>query len=308
MRSLYSGVSGLRVHQTRMDVIGANLANVNTVGFKASRVTFRDVLYQTVANPTIPRDADAPVKGGTNPSQIGLGVMVGTIDVLNTRAGPMLTDKPTDLYIDGEGYFMVRTGALDDENAINYYTRVGDFRFDALGRLVDGNGNYVMGKLGNDLGDLIDTTSGIDFEELEIMDLAGFLGDIDQWARLTQIGIGLDGIITAYDPGVDPGDDPIIILGQIAMCKFTNAEGLSQEGNSYFIPTRNTGAEGYNPTVFAPGSNGLGRTVANRLEMSNVELSKEFTDMIVTQRGFQANSRIITVSDEMLQELVNLKR
>ena len=302
MRSLYSGVSGLRVHQTRMDVIGANLANVNTVGFKSSRVTFRDVLYQTIANPGTP-SADAPTRGGTNPSQIGLGVNVASIDVLMTRAGPMLTDKPTDVYIDGEGFFLV-TDASENE----YYTRVGDFRFDGLGRLVDGNGNFVMGVLGD--RETVDEIpeEGTAIGDLVVLDLLEAAGGPEEWARLSQISIGTDGIISAYDP-LDDGSR--IVLGQIAICKFVNNEGLSQEGNSYWRPTRNTGdpdEPDFNPRVYAPGIGGVGRTIANRLEMSNVELSKEFTDMIVTQRGFQANSRIITVSDEMIQELVNLKR
>ena len=314
LRSLYSGVSGLRVHQTRMDVIGANLANVNTVGFKSSRVTFRDVLYQTMMNPQRPSDGEdgGVTRGGTNPSQIGLGVNVGSIDVLMTRAGPMLTDKPTDVYIDGEGFFMVRNRFPDEDESNWWYTRVGDFRFDALGRMVDGNGNFVMGIMGT--GDGLETEldgDGIDARELQVLDLRAAAGDPEVWARLTQISIGLDGVITAYDPGADEEDDPILILGQIVICKFVNPEGLSQEGNSYWRQTRNTGdpdAPENNPRAYAPGISGVGRTIANRLEMSNVELSKEFTDMIVTQRGFQANSRIITVSDEMLLELVNLKR
>ena len=303
MRSLYSGISGLRVHQTRMDVIGANLANVNTVGFKCSRVTFRDVLYQSISNPTTPQED--PPRGGTNPSQIGLGAQIGTIDVLMTRAGPMLTDKPTDIYLDGEGFFMVMDAAGNE-----YYTRVGDFRFDGFGRLVDGNGNFVMGLMGTRTeidGEIPEEGATRSELELVILNLAEAAGGMEIWARLSQISIGPDGLITAYD-SLSDDEDPVIIIGQIAICKFTNPEAMSQEGSSYWIPTRNTGNEDNNPRIFKPGLGGTGRTIANRLEMSNVELSKEFTDMIVTQRGFQANSRIITVSDEMLQELVNLKR
>jgi len=295
MRSLYSGVSGLRTHQVRMDVIGANLANVNTVGFKCSRVTFRDVLYQTSINASSPSEEGGSgiARGGVNPSQIGLGVGIASIDVLNTRAGPMLTDRPFDCYIDGEGYFMVT-----DSNGVEYFTRVGDFNFDPLGNLVDGNGNLVFG-LGPD-----DAESSIEDPVFGEESLDAFQPiRIEDFELYTQIRIGLDGIITGYNTEAD-SEETITILGQIILFKFINPDGLSQEGNTYVRPTANSG----DPFAYSPGIGGTGRTITSRLEMSNVELSKEFTDMIVTQRGFQANSRIITVSDEMLQELVNLKR
>jgi len=294
MRSLYSGVSGLRSHQVRMDVIGANLANVNTVGFKCSRVTFRDVLYQTSINASSPTDdGSGTARGGVNPSQIGLGVGVAAIDVLNTRAGPMLTDRPYDVYIDGEGYF-----AVMDANQNVFYTRVGDFNFDPMGRLVDGNGNFVLG-----LSD-VDPENVVIGEEADFDTYGPITIDQELFANLTQIRIGLDGIITGFNNDPDAADDEVTIpLGQIMLFKFINPDGLSQEGNTYVLPSPNSG----DPLVFTPGY-GTGRLITNRLEMSNVEVSKEFTDMIVTQRGFQANSRIITVSDEMLQELVNLKR
>lgn len=296
MRSLYSGVSGLRVHQTRMDVIGANIANVNTVGFKCSRVTFRDVLYQSISNPARPSN-DSPERGGTNPSQIGLGVTVASIDVLNTRAGPMLTDKPFDVYIDGEGYFSVL-----DASGVVYYTRVGDFNFDALGQLVDGNGNFVLG-LRFDAEDTLDVTAFTDPDTGMITDELTTIV-VEDFEYYTQIKIGIDGVITGYSTKPEDAENPIKYLGQVVLSKFINSDGLSQEGGTYLLPTANSGE----PVAFAPGLGGTGRTITSRLEMSNVELSREFTDMIVTQRGFQANSRIITVSDEMLQELVNLKR
>ena len=304
MRSLYSGVSGLRTHQVRMDVIGANLANVNTVGFKCSRVTFRDVLYQTAKNPAMPTDAPM-LRGGTNPSQIGLGVQVASIDVLNTKAGPMLTDRPYDLYIDGEGYFQV----LDGASGIYYYTRVGDFQFVPITSdtgenrvaLMDGNGNFVMGMLLDGEAeynpDGLEDDGSFDREMLNIIEIAEFY-------KYTQIRIGVDGIITGYDTSAAEGENPIKYLGQIMMTKFLNNDGLTQVGNTYLLPSVSSGS----PVAYAPGFGGTGSTITSRLEMSNVELSKEFTDMIITQRGFQANSRIITVSDEMLQELVNLKR
>ena len=333
MRSLYSGVYGLRSHQTRMDVIGANISNVNTIGFKGSRVTFRDVLYQTMGTPSAA--SDEPMRGGVNPTQIGLGVTITSIDVLNTRAGPQTTDRPHDVYVDGEGYFAV----YNPGDGQVYYTRVGDFNFDPRGNLVDGNGNFVMGfrpeepiPLGDEggLGDTDDmefpgmfVPGGTDPEAFnewlgeaigETIDESPWLlnvnfGDEELYStqRIQQIGIGPDGTITAYVSGM--GDDEegaaqLMTLGRIYLFKFPNNDGLQQVGNTYLLPTSNSGY----PAVVIPGTNGTGKTNTSRLEMSNVELAREFTDMIITQRGFQANSRIITVSDEMLQELVNLKR
>ncbi|MCL2099700.1 MAG: flagellar hook-basal body complex protein [Oscillospiraceae bacterium] len=324
MRSLYSGVSGLRSHQTRMDVIGANIANVNTVGFKGSRVTFRDVLYQSIRNAGM--SSEEPLRGGINPTQIGLGVMITSIDVLNTRAGPQTTDKPTDIYVDGEGYFAV----FNPGDGNIYYTRVGDFSFDPRGNLVDGNGNFVIGYAG---GEYMVPFSEFDipdenmFVEGSVMDEDGeysdFMADLEEagdgggiiniggedslYTRglVQQISIGPDGMITGVvkeDPEDEEGEQ--WVLGQILLFKFPNNDGMNQVGNTYLLPTANSGY----PAAVLPGTNGTGATIASRLEMSNVELAREFTDMIITQRGFQANSRIITVSDEMLQELVNLKR
>lgn len=295
MRSLYSGVSGLRAHQTRMDVIGNNIANVNTVGFKGSRVMFRDILYQTYSSPATPNDD--PMRGGTNPSQIGLGVMVSSVDVLNTRSGPQTTDRPLDIYIDGEGYFKVTGPQNSDGTYVEYYTRVGDFYFDTLGRLVDGNGNFVRGLNGEDTLDAM--APGDPFENPEhpdmIIEIEGYTEN-----KFSQITIGDDGRITAFDTELGQ----MVTVGQILVYKFINNDGLNQVGNTYFQVSQNSGY----PAMCTPGQDGTGKVVTNRLEMSNVELSREFTDMIITQRGFQANSRIITVSDEMLQELVNLKR
>ena len=301
MKSLYSGVAGLRVHQTRMDVIGNNIANVNTVGFKASRAMFRDVLYQTLSKASSPIDE---LRGGVNPYQIGLGVQVASIDVLNTRAGPMTTDRPMDVYLDGEGYFKVQGPGLE-EDAPYYYTRVGNFSFDEQGYLVDSNGNFVIGESVEAVG-VFEWTSSLPTEIDPEADHEGTRIRIDPeiFMRLTSIGIGLDGSITAYDPQAETPEEEIVVIGQIALYKFLNADGLTQVGNTYYQPSSNSGSA----AEIQAGFGGTGATISSRLEMSNVELAKEFTDMIITQRGFQANSRIITVSDEMLQELVNLKR
>jgi flagellar hook protein FlgE len=297
-----------------MDVIGTNISNVNTVGFKGSRVTFRDVLYTNMSTPTMP--TDDPLRGGTNPSQIGLGVTVSSVDVLNTRAGPQTTDKPSDLYVDGEGYFRVFS---PDGNY--YYTRVGDFGFDSMGRMVDGMGSFVMGystadgeEIELEEGDGGLLTEGVimtpgDEQPDYIGDaIAGegiiSLGEPDTQGLISQISIAKNGVITAYKKEDAESDAQLVTLGQVFLYKFPNNDGLDQVGNTYLLPTSSSGFA----AEIIPGTNGTGSTISSRLEMSNVELAREFTDMITTQRGFQANSRIITVSDEMLQELVNLKR
>lgn len=136
MRSLFSGVAGLKAHQTQMDVIGNNISNVNTYGYKASRTTFRDVYYQTIS----PSANASGTMGGKNAKQIGYGSAVGSIDVLNTRSGYGSTGRSMDCYIDGEGYFVVRDGAGNER-----LTQVGTLDFDSDGNLIDGGGNFVCG-------------------------------------------------------------------------------------------------------------------------------------------------------------------
>ena len=136
MRSLYSGVSGVKGHQTRMDVVGNNIANVNTTGFKSGRVTFADTLSQTQTAASAPSGNI----GGTNPKQIGLGVGVSTIDTLFTDGAVQATGKNTDLGLSGSGLFVVKSGSE------TYYTRNGAFEFDESGNYVmPGNGMKVQG-------------------------------------------------------------------------------------------------------------------------------------------------------------------
>ncbi|WMJ82917.1 flagellar hook protein FlgE [Oscillospiraceae bacterium LTW-04] len=142
-RSLYSGVSGLKAHQTRMDVIGNNISNVNTYGFKASRVTFRDVYYQAINAGS----AGSSTSGGTNPGAIGYGTQVGSVDLLMGQSSFTMTDSSMDLAIDGEGFFQVQ-----DADGNKFYTRSGSLTFDSAGNLVDSQGNFVLGISGDPLG------------------------------------------------------------------------------------------------------------------------------------------------------------
>ncbi len=501
--SMYSAVSGLAAHQTKMNVIGNNIANVNTYGFKSSRVTFSDVFYQTMTQAATPSTSS----GGTNPTQLGYGAKVKSIDVINTRAGSATTDRPLDVYINGEGYLPVK-----DSNGIIKYTRVGVLSFDVAGNLVDSSGNMVLGvaldpntkmaKLGAD-----GTVGAKDLVPIKVTpeDLDKFTGiaissngeitaikegdpivvpaantgwltsadvpatslyrgnvsmtitrgsdvdfiagaypgavvppvpiitgatpistnaDINGQVRVKfdgtdyimsytkkgdTIPIEVTGVVTpgvpdtvtfdvastdanpatvtipvgadnttavvlpvdgtpltignavastiavtaiTYDksgaevslaatwtPGagsaqitlgditltidparfgslesgalnktvigsVGPGAGVPTKIANIAVVKFTNNDGLSQSGEGYYVETGNSGQ----PVGTVPGSGGTGTFRSGALEMSNVDLSREFTEMIIAQRGFQANTRMITVSDEMLNELVNMKR
>lgn len=148
MRSLFSGVSGLKVHQTKMDVIGNNIANVNTVGFKSSSVTFTDVFYQTTQSATGPNAETGA--GGQNAKQIGLGASLGAISTnITTQGGAQRTDNPFDLMINGDGFFVVNNG-----NG-NYFTKAGNFNVDEAGTLVNSSGYSVMGWQADSDGNII---------------------------------------------------------------------------------------------------------------------------------------------------------
>lgn len=438
MRSMFSGVSGLKTHQTKMDVIGNNIANVNTVGFKAGRVTFQEVFSQTVKGSGGPDSATG--RAGTNPMQIGLGVGISSIDTNMTRGSSQRTDNPTDLSIEGDGFFILKGSNSDTYK----FTRAGNFAIDELGNL-NLNGYSVCGweynptsktfdttapvtginlyrdyasgrnkqvleaqattqaylggnldsktatggtfsvpmvvydKLGNEYkipltftkgaptgtpptttwtvsqptsdikdakGNVIalatnitlpndktvtfdsngmiptppanmtlqikpETTTGADTftVKLDLSSLTMFSSDssvkptdVNGYppGSLVTFNVGTDGIITGiYSNGQQQA------LGMVGVTTFPNPGGLTKVGENMYIPSTNSGEY---TRGMKPGTEGAGTLNPGTLEMSNVDLSKEFTDMIITQRGFQANSRIITASDEMLQELVNLKR
>ncbi|MDN5330942.1 MAG: flagellar hook protein FlgE [Tepidanaerobacteraceae bacterium] len=412
MRSMFSAVTGLRNHQTMMDVIGNNIANVNTVGFKKSRVTFQDALYQTIKGASSAQGN----RGGTNPMQVGLGMTLASIETLHTPSSLEATGNMTDLAIEGDGFFILSDG----QNY--YYTRAGNFGFDEEGNLVStSNGLKVLGWQGaadktpqnitsiriqkgmmmpakatsevrfaknlndadpidmqyiipfkvydskgnvhnltitfkktasnewdyeinydssdvtisginNNQGHLIFTANGqLDISQSTINDinnpvrltiqgadeinltldfsaLTQFAKETtvdlsyqDGYAAGTLLGISVDskGVITGvFDNGQS------MELAQVALAVFDNPAGLTKAGGNTYTASNNSGEV----QIGMAGTGGRGTISPGSLEMSNVDLAEEFTRMIVTQRGFQANSRIISASDEMLQELVNIKR
>ncbi|MDW7667979.1 MAG: flagellar hook protein FlgE [Bacillota bacterium] len=414
LRSMYSGVSGLKTHQTKLDVIGNNIANVNTVAYKSSSVTFQEVLSQTVASAQPPTNSGT---GGTNPSQVGLGTAIGAISTNHANGNIQTTDSITDLALDGGGFFVVNDGLS------NSYTRAGNFSIDSAGNLVTVNGEKVMG-WNKGTNDEIDTsmplesislssltmkansTSELNFEgnldskmengdsfeyNMTLFDSlgeahsitlkferAGTAGvapksltfnyyaedsegnsigsgniEFDNEGKLTNGATG--GSITLPLTGVNGANDitselnfdenkftlysnttvvnstqdgyeagSLIGLGvdqegkvignfsngrdnhvsTIAVASFINPQGLEKVGGNLFATSWNSGE----PQIGMAGTGERGSIASSSLEMANVDLSREFTEMIVAQRGFQANSKIITTSDEVLQELVNLKR
>ncbi|MGI6122584.1 MAG: flagellar hook protein FlgE [Acetivibrionales bacterium] len=474
MMSMFSSVSGLKAHQTRMDVIGNNIANVNTVGFKGSRATFQEIFSQTLSSAGSPDALSG--RGGTNPMQIGLGMNVDAIDVSMERGSVQRTESPTDLSIEGEGFFIVRSGTEGEYR----FTRAGNFTIDKQGNLVTASGQNVYGWMAYKYGEQgyeFDTQEPILpinlYEDAYNMNkriiaakvtteavlsgnldsteepVSGFGADATQLGDLATDGVdangdpGSDGIpddgttnipphftvpINVYDvlgneykitlkfwknytysdSGVSPetswyyvldggsnstasgaasgyikfdskgkimndtnfeviktvtltpgsasgaesfdfdlnlaqlsmyaddssvkttrvdgyppgtlvtfsiGGDGIITgvydngrqqpLGQIALATFENPAGLQKAGANQFSQTTNSGDFKVGKQ---PGNDGAGVLIPGTLEMSNVDLAKQFTEMIITQRGFQANSRVMTTSDEILQELSNIKR
>lgn len=271
LRSMYAGISGMKGSQAKLDVIGNNIANVNTSGFKKGRVTFQDMMSQTTSGAQGPTDT----RGGVNPAQVGLGSQQGTIDNIQTQGFLQTTENPLDLAIEGDGMFQVEDGEAQGEGA-TYYTRAGNFYLDDAGDIVNPDGYYLTGI--DDAGDE---------ERLNIPDDA------------QSFSVQSNGIVNYVDVDGETQE-----AGQIALANFSNPAGLEKAGNNLFLDSPNAGNNGLN----APETAGTGSLVSGTLEMSNVDLAEEFTEMITAQRSFQANTRIITTSDEILQELVNLKR
>lgn len=270
LRSMYSGISGMKNFQTKLDVIGNNIANVNTFGFKKSRVTFKDAMYQTMSSAAAP----AGNLGGMNAKQVGLGSEVGTIEAIHTESSMQTTGRILDLAIAGDGYFIVSDGTND------YYTRAGNFYLDEDGALVTADGLKVQA---------YNTATPSVVDDVTI----------DLNTTYSDFTIGPTGVIS----GVRKDTGAIETIGTIALATFSNTTGLESVGGNRYTDSLNSGA----PNIDVPGD-ARGTIATGKLEMSNVDLSEEFTEMIVAQRAFQANTRIITTSDEILQELVNLKR
>ena len=312
LKSLYSGVSGMRAQQTKMDVIANNIANVSTTGFKSGRVRFEDMISQINTS----AQGASNNRGGVNVQQIGMGVQVSGTDTIMTSGTLQATGRTLDFGIqNGENsFFMVRS---EREEGTIQYTRDGGFFRDNEGGLVTATGMRVLGSSGN-APNIISDNNNVAFEmadeveELEPLAITEkfFVGSTPM--RPATADDNPANVISLESYSVD--DSGMIIgsysdgnsyqLGRIALTSFNNPDGLEKQGGNLYNGTANSGT----PILGSPGEEGFGMVRSGFLEMSNVDLANEFTDMIVTSRAYQANSRAITTSDEMLQELLNLKR
>ena len=283
LRSLFAGISGLRVNQTMLDVTGNNIANANTTGFKSSSTVFQDTLSQML---TASAGANAG-RGGTNAIQVGLGVQLAATNTNFNQGAAQTTGRATDLMIQGDGMFVVQKGAE------LLYTRAGAFTFDNTGTLVNPSGNRVQGyaldAAGLPTGGLVDVT----------LATTGLTPPVPAGVQLTSYNIGSDGKLRGiFDDGIQRD------MAQIAIADFTNPMGLEKVGETSYRESANSGAV----QLGVSGEGGRGSLIGGAVEMSNVDLSAEFTNLILAQRGFQASSRVITTSDQVLEDLVNIKR
>lgn len=283
LRSLFAGISGLRSNQTAIDVTGNNIANANTAGFKSSTTVFQDTLSQMMTAGTGPTAG----RGGTNPIQIGLGVQVAGTTGNFTQGAAQTTNRPTDLMIQGDGMFVIQRGNEQ------IYTRAGSFNFDTTGTLVNPGGGRVLGyeldAAGAPTGPLVPIT----------LSTAGLTPAVPAGVELISYSIGQDGTLRGVF-----SDDIQRDMARVAMATFNNPSGLERVGETSFRVSANSGAA----QIGVPGEGPMGTLQSGRLEMSNVDLAGEFTNLIIAQRGFQASSRVITTSDQVLEELVNIKR
>lgn len=389
LRSLYSGISGMKANQVKLDVIGNNIANVGTTAFKGSRVRFQDMVSQSMSQALAP----GANQGGVNPRQVGLGVQVAGIDTLVSQGMMQPTSRNLDVAMDGEGYLMVAKGLvpkgtieidapassseadileaagttadkvagvdladkvgvqLNPDYTVNNtkgltlsYTRDGALTLDNEGNLLNSDGLRVLGYAVNDgkntsldydkNGKPILTYADADSQTIntspkliplvipEKIFVPAVVGDPAAtppipdspatFSRIRTFSIEKDGMIKAV---LDSGK--VAVLGQVAVASFKNPAGLSKVGGNLYANTSNSGAAvvrtgkgAIDDAAVAITDNGMGYgdMLQGMLEMSNVDLAEQFTDMIVASRAFQAAGKTITTGDEILQDIINLKR
>ncbi|MGL5434414.1 MAG: flagellar hook-basal body complex protein [Lachnospiraceae bacterium] len=310
LRAMDSAVAGLRAHQNKLDVIGNNIANVNTFGFKSQSYSFKEAMYQTST-----ASAGGNVwAAGNNAAQYGYGTMTGSISTDMSASTPSYVGG-FNATINGQGFFIVSPSNNDIDvstsdnmkQANTSYTRVGQFSIDSNGYIVDSNNNYIMGFQPTSS----DSDGTYDSETLNALRVTNKDGSYstavpeEDLAISTSIQINNLGIVTATITD-ENGSEKTVTLGKVAIATFQNPEGLTKTGGYYYETNQNDNAG--TCVAAEPGSGSTPGLMTGYLEASNVDLAKEFSEMITTQRGFQANSKIITVSDEILSELVNMKR
>jgi flagellar hook protein FlgE len=270
--SLDSGVSALDQFQQELDVIGNNIANVNTVGFKAANVNFAEAMSQTLGS------------NASGSMQVGTGVTTQSIANQFTQGTINPTSIPTNLAINGNGFFTVK----DPTTGTQYVTRDGNFSVDSNGYLVTSNGMRVQG-----YSDAALSTVG----DIKIDNTGAPGGDT---AAVQTYSFSDNGTLT-----VELADGTSFSRGQVLLQNFTSPSQLMNVGNNMYS---NMSAAGPNAALTAPNGGGLGSLVTGALEMSNVDLAAQLTNLITTQRAYEANAKVITTSDQVLQDMVNLGR
>jgi flagellar basal-body rod protein FlgG len=262
IRALYSAASGMTAQQLNVDNIAHNLANANTVGYKARRAQFQDLLYQNLVTPGASAGQQTVVPTGL---QLGLGTRAASNEVLFTQGNFSATSNPLDLVIQGRGFFQVRMPSGEIA-----YTRAGSFHLDR-------DGNVVT----------------LDGDPLE--------PQVTLPPDAQSISVAPDGTVSYTQPGQTAAQ----LAGQIQVANFQNPAGLNSIGRNLFLPTDASG----DPTVGTPGGQeGLGTLLQGYLEQSNVSIVEEFINLIVSQRGYEANSKVVKAADDMYQQVNNLVR
>jgi len=295
MRGMNAAISGLEASQTQLDVTANNLANINTIGYKSQSTNFVDELSQTIG----PATAPTTYSGGTNAQQVGLGVAVGSISNNMTAGTSQTTGNPLDVDISGDGYFVVGNGnpstsALTSNlPTSNQYSRAGNLSLNSEGYLTTQSGQYVMGYT---------APSG--------STPAGTMTYINIPPGSTNVAIGTNGAVTYTDENsADNGTNgapntygQTVTAGYLALATFPNEAGLTRDGGSLLSASVSSGAA----TLGTPNTGGFGSTVSGELEGSNVDMATEFSNMITAQNAYEADSKVITTAQQMMQSVVQM--
>jgi len=297
MPGMYSAISGLEAHQQMLNVTANNLANVDTIGYKAQRTTFDSELSMLISGGS----GQTASNGGTNPEQVGLGVQVGSIDNNMSQGSMETTGNATDVAIQGNGFLRVADG--NPPSSAPYtntftnvqYTRSGDLTTNSQGFLTTQSGMYVVGENAVASG----TAPNITYTP----------GTSDSYINVptnsTGLSIGVDGSVSYVDEtSTSPTYGQRVTAGYISLASFPNESGLSRDGDSLWSSNAASGA----PTVGTPNTGQFGQTISGQLEQSNVDMATEFTNMVEAERGYQANASTITTADQMLQTVVQMKQ
>jgi flagellar hook protein FlgE len=287
MPAMYSAISGLEAHQTMLDVTANNLANVDTIGYKAQRTTFSSSLSELLSNGS----GQTATNGGTNPTQVGLGVQVGSIDNIMSSGSMQSTGNTLDVAIQGDGFLCVGQGTpgstpttgVPDTSTLQF-TQAGNLTTDSEGYLTTASGSYVIGS----------TTAG---------------GTPNTYLQIppgsTDVSIGPDGSVSYTDENpADATYGTTVVAGYVSLASFPNEAGLVRDAGSNWSTSTNSGAATFGTPNTGTFANT--QTISGELEQSNVDMANEFTNMIEAERGYQANSTVISTADTMMQTLVQM--